>query len=115
MKLRRVEPSRRFSVGRRGAIELRHVADVELEPDEVVTFRSPSGSEADVTRKSWGYYWTGSLNERLPAHGLEPVLVRGADGKTFLMLVEPACEQEFLSYCAEEALTPVRWLGRSTQ
>jgi hypothetical protein len=112
MKLRRVEPPRRFRVGRGSQIELRHVADIELAPDEVVTFRSPSGAEADVTRKSWGYYWTGSLNERLPAHGLEPVLVRGRDGKTFLMLVEPACEQDFLEYCAAAQLEPERWLGR---
>ena len=110
MRLRRVEPPRAFRVGR--DIELRHVADVELEPDEVVTFRSPSGSEADVTRKSWGYYWTGSLNERLPAHGLEPVLVRGANGKTFLMLVESGREQDFLDYCAAEELALERWLSR---
>ena len=112
MRLRRVEPPRPFQVGNDAHIELRHVADVELAADEVVTFRTPSGAEADVTRKSWGYYWTGSLNERLPAHGLEPVLVRGSDHKIFLMLVEPACEQEFLDYCAAERLAPERWLGR---
>ena len=112
MKLNRVEPPRRFRVGREAHIELRHVADVELESDEVVTFRSPTGSEADVTRKSWGYYWTGSLNQRLPAHGLEPVLVRGGDGKTFLMLVEAGCEREFLDYCAENGLEPERRFAR---
>ena len=110
MKLRRVEPARTFRVGH--DIELRHVADVELEDDEVVTFRAASGSEADVTRKSWGYYWAGSLNDRLPAHGLEPVLVRGANGKTFLMLVESGSEREFLDYCAAEDLEPERWLSR---
>jgi hypothetical protein len=112
VRVRHVDPPRRFRVGEGSRIELRHVADMELEPDEVVTFRAPSGSEADVTRKAWGYYWTGSLNERLPAHGLEPVIVRGADGKTFLMLVEADRGQEFLDYCAAERLTPERWLGR---
>jgi hypothetical protein len=105
-----VDPPRRFGVGSEGQIELRPVADVELDPDEVVTFKTPSGSESDVTRKSWGYYWTGSLDERLPAHGLHAVIVRDRRGKGFLMLVEDGREQEFLTYCRDQELEPERWL-----
>ena len=110
MKLNRLDPPRTFRVGDDEQIELRHVADVELEPDEVVTFKAPSGSESDVTRKPWGYYWTGSLDERLPAHGLHAVIVRDRRGKGFLMLVESGREDEFLAYCADQALEPERWL-----
>jgi hypothetical protein len=110
MKFRPVDPPRRFSVGAQGHIELSHVADVELEPDEVVTFKTRSGSESDVTRKSWGYYWTGSLDERLPAHGLHAVIVRDGRGKRFLMLIEDGREEEFLAYCAEQGLEPEQWL-----
>ena len=110
MRVDPVDPPRSFRVGTDGEIELRHIAEVELAPDEVVTFKTASGTEADIVRKSWGYYWAGSLNERLPAHGLRPVIVRDARGKGFLMLVEEGREREFAAYCAAEGLEAEEWL-----
>ena len=110
MRFDPLNPARRFRVGAVNEIELCHVADVWLDPDEVVTFRTPSGTESDVTRKTWGYYWTASLNERLPDHGLRPVIVRDRSGKGFLMLVEAGCEEEFAAYCADQGLRPETWL-----
>ena len=107
MRLRRRSPARRF---RAGEVEIDHVADVTLEPDEQVTFLAPSGSELDVVRKSWGYYATSSLNGRLAAHGLRAALVRGEDGRAWLLLVEAGREEEFDRYREGQELEVVAWL-----
>jgi hypothetical protein len=84
---------------------------VRLEPDEQVTFITPSGTELDVVRKSWGYYATPSLNKRLRRFRLRGVLAKGTDGKTFfLLLVEDGKEQEFQQYLAQTGMTALCWL-----
>jgi SAM-dependent methyltransferase len=110
MEFRPLEPPRRFRVGADQAIELVHVADVELAADEQVTFRGGSGSEYDVVRKAWGYYATPSLNVRLPAHGLRPALCRNADGKRTLLLVERGADAEFENYLAGQGMAVDAWL-----
>jgi SAM-dependent methyltransferase len=110
--VRGIDPPRRFRVGQDGSIELSHVADVELGPDELITFRAESGSEHDVVRKAWGYYATGSLNRRLPEHGLRPALCANSDGRTTLLLVEPDRYGEFDAYLASEGMSVLAWLDR---
>ena len=110
--MRGIDPPRRFRVGEGGSIELSHVADVGLAPDEQVTFTAGSGSEHDVVRKSWGYYATGSLNRRLPDHGLRPALCAGPDGRTSLLLVERDERDEFDAYLAREGMSVLAWLDR---
>ena len=107
MRLRPRSPARRFRVGE---VAINHVADLTLEPDEQVTFVAATGSELDVVRKSWGYYATSSLNGRLPAHGLRAVLVRGEDGRAWLLLVEAGHEAEFDRYRKGQKLYVVAWL-----
>lgn len=104
-----VPRSRRFTAG---GVEIAHVADVALEPDEQVTFTTPAGGELDVVRKDWGFYATSSLNRRLPDHGLRPVLVEGGDGRRWLLLVETGQERAFEAYRAEQGLEVVAWLDR---
>ena len=86
-------------------VRLTHVADIELEPDELVTF----AGGFDVTRKEWGYYATPSLNGRLLEHGLRAVLVLGG-GKLYLLLVADGAEQAFEDYLREQELRVVAWL-----
>jgi hypothetical protein len=115
MRLDRQEPPREFAVGRRGG-RLRHVADGWLEADEVLTLRTDSGTEVDVTRKSWGYYATPSLNGRLSEHGLRAVLAIGVprDGdearRMYLLLVERGREDDFQAYIDAEEMEVVAWL-----
>jgi hypothetical protein len=110
-----VEPPREFEVGRRGG-RLRHVADAWLEPDEVLTLRTGSGTEVDLTRKSWGYYGSPSLNGRLREHGLRAALAVGVprDGteadRMYLLLVEEGHEDEFSAYIEAEEMKVVAWL-----
>lgn len=112
MKFTPVDPPREFRVGRGRHITLRDTGRVELDPDEQVTFITESGAEYDVARKSWGYYATPSLNGRLKSFGLRGALIRGADGKGFIFLVESGKEDDFRSYLESEELILVSWLDR---
>jgi hypothetical protein len=115
VKVTHVDPPRTFGVGHRGGT-LDHVADVELAHDEVITLKTPSGTELDLTRKSWGYYGTPSLNGRLREHGLRAVLAvgvprdEGEPERMYLMLVEAGCEQDFQEYIDAEHMRVLRWL-----
>lgn len=114
MNLKRNEPPREFRVGSGAGITIRHCADVELEPDEQVTFVTAGGTEYDVVRKVWGYYATPSLNGRLAAKGLRAVLVRNEAGRLYLLLVERGCEPQFEAYAATERQGIVCWLDSDT-
>jgi hypothetical protein len=115
VKVTPVDPPRRFGVGTRGGT-LEHVGDVALEHDEVVTFHTDSGTQLDVTRKSWGYYATPSLNGRLREHGLRAALAVGvprAEGepeRMYVLLVEAGREHEFQEYVDAERMRVVGWL-----
>ena len=110
MHLEPVDPPRTFRVGLGSDVTLAHVADLELDENELVTFRTPSGANFDVTRKLFGFYATGSLNDRVPRSGLRPALVRNAESQYFVMLVEPALEEVFAAYCLREDQTVLAWL-----
>ena len=115
MKVTHVDPPRKFGVGKRGG-QLSHVADLELEHDEVVTLRTASGTEVDITRKSWGYYGTPSLNGRLREHGLRACLAvgipreEGDPERIYLLLVEAGREDDFQDYIDAENMRVLHWL-----
>lgn len=103
MNISSIDPPRRFLVGAKQDVQITHSADIELDADEQVTFVS-EGTEYDVVGKSWGYYATPSLNRRLPAHGLNAVLVTNRNGDLYLLLVKEGREQEFEQYLDEHDL-----------
>jgi hypothetical protein len=109
MKLKVIDPPRAFTVGH-SRIKLQDCAHITLNPDEQVTFLTESGTEYDVARKSWGYYATPSINNRLMSFGLRAVLVKGEDGKFFLHLVEKGKEEEYTHYRKAERLAVVCWI-----
>lgn len=106
MRIAAKSPPRRFTV--KGRL-LSHVADIELQPDELVTFVA-GDTQYDVARKDWGYYATPSLNRRLPDHGLRPVLVRAPEGTAYVLLVADGGEDAFRAYLEEEGHRIVGWL-----
>jgi hypothetical protein len=110
MKVLAQDPPRTFRVGPQGAIELRDCGRVQLEPDEQVTFTTPTGAEYDVVAKSWGFYATPSVNGRLVTFGFSSALVKSADGKRFVLLVDRSRRGEFDAYLAANNLTVVVWL-----
>ena len=110
MKIDRIDPPRRFAVGRDNAITMADCARIDLAADEQVTFTTAAGAEYDVARKSWGFYATPSLNGRLPAHGLRPALCANRAGGRYVLLVERGHEADFRAYLAAEGLEVLAWL-----
>jgi len=109
MKLTLQEPPRVFTAGRE-PVTLSHVADLDLQPDELVTFTTPAGGAFDVSRKAWGFYATPSLNGRLKGAGLRACLAEGEGGKRFILLVERGCEASFLEYLQHQSMVVLFWL-----
>jgi len=104
-------PPRKFNVGHGGKITIRDCGTVQLDPDEQITFTTPAGGEYDITRKSWGFYATPSMNARLADHGLRAGLVINSVGRMFLMLVESGREGEFYEYLKHDDQRLLSWLS----
>lgn len=111
MEITDVKPPRRFK-GK--TVEIRHCANITLEPDEQITFETESGTEYDVVRKSWGYYATPSINGRLKEHGLRGVLVKNSVGRIYLLLIEQGKEADFEQYLIQEEMMVIMWLDGSS-
>lgn len=103
-------PPRRFRVGAAGAIEIADCGRVHLAPDEQVTFVTPGGKEHDFAAKSWGFYATPSLNGRLAGFGFKTALVRNAEGRHYVMVVDTDRMAEFDEYLRAERQHVVEWL-----
>ena len=114
MKLKRINPPRKFEVGFDNKFYMKDCAHIDLDPDEQVTFITQSGSEYDVARKSWGFYATPSLNGRLQKFKLRAVLVKNRMNQFFVMLVEQGEEPDFQAYVDNEPLSIVCWLDNTT-
>lgn len=110
MKFKPIDPPRCFTVGSASPVTIKDCARIELEPDEQVTFVTPSGAEYDVARKDWGFYATPSLNQRLPGFGLRALLAKNRDGRFCLMLVERGREPAMEAYFAEQGMSVACWL-----
>jgi len=101
---------RRFPVGV-AKIELSHVANIGLQPDEMVTFISTGGREYDVTAKDWGYYATPSVGGRLRHFGMRAALMRNVDTfRVFVVLVFDDQVSAWQDYMKAERQELVMWL-----
>ena len=114
MQIKINEPPREFSVGCERDIVLKDCAHIALSNDEQVTFNTAKKAEYDVTRKSWGFYATPSINGRLIRFGLRTVLVKNQSMQYFIMLVEQGEESDFFTYVRRESLTICGWLNENT-
>lgn len=111
MQFNPLNPPRKFEVSGAGLkLELVDCGSIDLNPDEQVTFTTDSGGQYDVTRKSWGFYATPSINGRLKSFGLRGALVVSKFGKIFLMLVEAGKESEFFTYINSDLQNFLCWL-----
>ena len=110
MKFFEVNPPRRFNVGNT-PIELRHTANLQLSPDELVTLLSPDGRELDIVSKNWGYYVTPSLQDRLKRNGMRAALMRNiVTRQLFVVVVYLEETESWRAYMSEEDQELVMWL-----
>lgn len=110
MKLRWVEPVRRFQTGPGGRVTIAEVALVSLEPDEQISLRTNDAREYDIVCKKWGYYATPSINARLKKFGWRTCLVLSSERRLYVMLVSEESRSEFDAYCLDQELSVVAWL-----
>ena len=110
MKFVPITPPRVYSAGIDQKVMIKDTGRLSLLPDEQVTVKTEAGAELDVTRKSWGFYATPSLNGRLPEFGLRAILVRNKLGRYFVLLIEDGKYAEFQRYTEEQQLDQVLWL-----
>lgn len=85
-------------------------ADIYLDENEQVTFVTDGGQRYDVVRKRWGFYATPSINRRLKKEGFRTALVKNAQGRVYLMVVEVGKQDLFERYCEKEDQSVVEWL-----
>ncbi len=112
MRLAARQPPRTFRAGR-NAREIAHVADLTLEPGELVTATTDDGAELDIARTDWGFYPLPSLNGRLVDRGLRAALVVGDARRFYLLAVEAGRESELDEYLDAEGHAFVAWLSDS--
>jgi hypothetical protein len=111
MQFNQKNPPRRYRVGNVAGFDILDCGSLLLQAEEQVTFVTDGGGEFDVTRKSWGFYATPSLNSRLAQFGLRAVLTYSEkDRRYFVLLVEQGHEVGFRSYLDREGLEIVSWL-----
>ncbi len=111
MQFKPLKPPRKFEVSGAGLkLELLDCGSLELNSDEQVTFTTNLGGQYDVTRKSWGFYATPSMNGRLKLFGFRSALVVSKSEKIFLMLVEVGKEPEFFEYINSDLQSFICWL-----
>jgi hypothetical protein len=114
MRFDEKKPPRRYQVGNAVKFEISDCGTIHLNPDEQVTFATEGGRELDVTRKSWGFYATPSLNGRLEQFGLRGVLIQNTKTlRYFIFLVEKDRMEDYQKYMDEEGLAVVAWLDSS--
>ena len=110
MKIDSKTAPRKFPVGI-AEIQLSHVADIDLAPEEMVTFLTTDHREYDVCRKSWGYYATPSLGGRLRTFGWRAAVMRNIDTRhCFVVLVQEGMEDDWKAYMISERQELVMWI-----
>jgi len=116
MKFTPINPPRLFEVTGAGVkLMLSDCGRAELDADEQLTFTTSGGGEYDVTRKSWGFYATPSINGRLKSFGLRAALVLNVSGRLFLMLVEKGKEDAFYQYVESDHQKMLCWLDDDSE
>ncbi|MBU4490833.1 MAG: hypothetical protein KKD69_00010 [Euryarchaeota archaeon] len=107
MKIELKEMPREFGVGQ---FAIRDWGRIELDAWEMVTIRSITGRNCDITATNWGFYLGSSLNARLRQEGFKVALVRNSLDKFFINVVELDKMSLFEEYLKQEKSRVVTWL-----
>ncbi|GBL37949.1 hypothetical protein EMGBD1_16360 [Anaerolineaceae bacterium] len=94
-------------------MNLMDMGELFLECDEQITITTNSGAGNDITRKSWGFYLSNSLNHTLRKRGFRTALVLSDFTETptlYINIVEEAKIDEFLGYLSEVRARVLTWL-----
>ena len=107
-----IKKNRKFKVGITQTT-IKHVADLKLKNDELLTIKVSKNKEYDVTRKSWGFYSTPSINKRLLRYGFESAITYNPNfGTYFMQIVEKNKKREFKKYLKSQGMILITWLTK---
>jgi len=91
-------------------VEISDCGRIELLPDELLSLRTPSAKDYEISAKDWGFYATPSINGRLKKAGFKTALVKNPQGKYFVMVVEEDKLNDFEAYLARDGQKLLEWL-----
>ena len=110
MKIKKI--NREFIVGERNnKLKIKHVANVNLNNNEQITFLFKK-SEYDFVKKNWGFYATPSINRRLVKEGFLSALVTNKKKMVYLMVIHKSKIIAFKKYCKDHNQKIVKWLHK---
>lgn len=107
MKVIENDVPREFTVK---GVTLKDCARIKLDYDEMVTFVTPSGREYDFTAKSFGFYITQSVNNRMAREGFKTALTMNPEKRVYIQAVEKDKIGDFMDYLNEQDGTLLCWL-----
>lgn len=110
MKLKLKKKPRIFFPSGDKKIKIEDLGDIELMPNEQLTFVKESGARFDFASKNWGFYATPSVNNRLKNEGFKTAMVENSKGSIYIMVVETKKLKLFKEYCNTENQKILEWL-----
>ena len=109
-KIKLLKKPRIFKVGENKKIIIKEVGYVYLKNNEQITLINENKKNYDIVKKSWGYYATSSVNDRLKKEGFKTAIVKNKSNKYYIMIVDPNHMDSFNSYLIEEKQIVIEWL-----
>lgn len=91
-------------------IKLSDMGKIHLETNEMVSLRTSSGRECDITAMNWGFYLGPSLNGRLIEEGFKSALAINTQGRIYLLAVEMDKLNLLYSYLKPQNSKILCWL-----
>jgi len=110
MKINIKKPSRKFRVGSNKKLTISHVASLKLKSNEQITFVDSEKKEYDVVKKSWGYYATPSVNDRLKKNNYKTAIVKNKKKQIYVMIVKKKSLKLFEKYIKTHENKILYWL-----
>tara|TARA_Y100000389_G_C17230064_1_gene397680 strand:+ start:176 stop:526 length:351 start_codon:yes stop_codon:yes gene_type:complete len=110
VKFRILKKPRIFSVGKKKNIKIKEIGFIYLKNNEQITIINENKKNYDFVKKSWGYYATPSINERLKKEGFKTALVKNKYSKYYIMVIDKKKMNNFKKYCKSEDQNIVEWL-----
>ena len=103
--------NRKFNVGLKNNIKIKHIANIYLSSNQQVTFVTNKNCEFDFVRKNWGYYLTSSINSRLKKFKFKICLVMSfLSRKKFILAVHENKMNQFKIYLKKEKIKILFWI-----
>ncbi len=110
MKLYKNKNPRKFIVGHKHKLTISHVASLKLKSNEQITFIDSNNNEYDIVKKSWGFYATPSVNDRLKRNKYKTAIVKNKKNQIYVMIVKINYLTKFKQYLKKHENKLMYWL-----